>query len=45
MCKCVIEDCGQLLPNEPWSFGDNDGTSDSHPPDPRDLDLELCNVS
>ncbi|EEB17620.1 40 kDa peptidyl-prolyl cis-trans isomerase, putative [Pediculus humanus corporis] len=44
MCKCVIEDCGQLLPNEPWSFGDNDGTSDTHPPDPRDLDLELCNV-
>lgn len=42
--KCVIEDCGQLLPNEPWNFVDNDETQDTFPPDPRDLTIQNCQV-
>ncbi|KAK6629093.1 hypothetical protein RUM43_002910 [Polyplax serrata] len=44
LMKCVIEDCGQLLPNEPWNFVDSDETQDTFPPDPRDLTTQNCQL-
>lgn len=41
----MIEDCGQLLLNDPWNYVDIDETNDTYPPDPRDFNSSNCKVS
>jgi len=36
----TIADCGEILPGQPWGFCESDGTPDTHPHHPEDLDLD-----
>lgn len=44
LLKCVIEDCGEIKPGDPWNYVDCDETSDNLPPDPRDLEMPINNI-
>lgn len=44
LSKCVIEDCGELKPGDPWNYEDCDETNDNLPPDPRDIETPIKEI-
>lgn len=38
--KCVIEDCGEFKPGQPWKIEECDGTTDVYPPWPNDWECD-----